>query len=54
MQPIPTDRPVVWGDDEPTLPMAAVARVSRAEFERRWGPPHLRDVEGDGLGPTAS
>lgn len=52
MQPIPTDRPVVWGDDEPHESEVAVAQVSRADFERRWGPPHFRDLEGDGLGPT--
>ncbi|MCK8499791.1 MULTISPECIES: hypothetical protein [Myxococcus] len=53
MKPLPTDRPVVWGDDEPSNRfIVAAAEVPLADFERRWGPAHQRDADGDGWGPT--
>jgi hypothetical protein len=49
MKPLPTERPVLWVGRK--FPFDFEVNASRADFERRWGPPHLVDREGDGLGP---
>lgn len=54
MQPLPLNSPVIWGEQEPRVSHMAVARVPRADFERRWGPSHWRSERADGAGPTAS
>ncbi|WP_257456569.1 hypothetical protein [Archangium lipolyticum] len=47
MKPLPSNRPVLWK----THRSACFLEVSRAELERRLGPPHVRNADGDGLGP---
>ncbi|MBZ4419083.1 hypothetical protein K8638_21650 [Myxococcus sp. RHST-1-4] len=49
MKPLPVEGPLVWMYERDH---DVLAHVSRADFERRMGPPHGRDLEGDGLGPT--
>ncbi len=49
MKPLRTEGPLVWMYDRNH---DVLARESRAGFERRLGPPHGRDAQGDGLGPT--
>jgi hypothetical protein len=47
MKPLAPNRPVPWK----THHSACFLEVSRAELERRLGPPHVRNGDGDGLGP---
>lgn len=49
MKPLRIEGPLVWMYERNH---DVLARVSREAFERRLGPPHGRDAEGDGLGPT--
>ncbi|MCE9668426.1 hypothetical protein LY474_11440 [Myxococcus stipitatus] len=51
MKPLPVNGSIVWGDDAPSDLPIAEAMLSRVEFERRWGPPHVSAPEGDGAGP---
>ncbi len=50
MKPLPVEGPLVWLYERD---YDVVARESRADFERRLGPAHGTEPEGDGLGPTA-
>jgi hypothetical protein len=47
MKPLPPNRPALWK----THRSACFLEVSRAELERRLGAPHVRNADGDGLGP---
>lgn len=49
MKSLPVEGPLVWMYERNH---DVLAHEPRADFERRLGPPHGRDSEGDGLGPT--
>jgi hypothetical protein len=49
MKPLRIEGPLVWMFERNH---DVLARAGRDAFERRLGPPHGRDAEGDGLGPT--